>query len=79
MHPEQQHEEALVGRWQKACSNIPGAGLPMLVSSTCVVIGERNVGAPPAYTAKLMSLMQMGLEMAARINSNFMPIVCATC
>ena len=80
MHPEQQHEEALVGRWQKQlCSNIPGAGLPMLVSSTCVVIGERNVGAPPAYTAKLMSLMQMELEMAACINSNFMPIVCASC
>ncbi len=47
--PEQQHEEVLVVRWQEQlCSNVPGAGLPMLVSSTCVVIGERIVGAPPA-------------------------------
>ena len=58
--PEQQHEEVLVVRWQEQlCSNVPGAGLPMLVSSTCVVIGERIVGAPPAYTAKLTSLMQI--------------------
>lgn len=66
--------------WQEQlCSNIPGAGLPMLVSSTCVVIGERIVGAPPAYTTKLKPLMQMQLETAACIKSNFMPIVCASC
>ena len=70
----------LVVRWQKQlCSNIPGAGLPMLVSSTCVVIGERNIGAPPAYIAKLTSLMPMELEMAACIKSNFMLTVCAGC
>ncbi len=60
----------LVVRWQEQLrSNLPGAGLPMLVSSTCVVIRERIFGAPPEYTAKWTSLMQMELEMAACIIS----------
>ena len=33
----------------------PGAGLPMLVSSTCVVMGDRMACAPPAYHAMMRS------------------------